>query len=43
MITEGIMNYYGGHMDIKSKKDRGTTVRLYIPANAAGGTNEKKL
>jgi len=43
LITEDIMNCYGGRMDIKSIKDRGTTVRLYIPANAAGGTNEKKL
>ena len=43
MITEDIMNRYGGRMDIKSMKDRGTTVRLYIPANAAGGTNEKEL
>lgn len=43
LITEDIMSRYGGRMDIKSMKDRGTTVRLYIPANAAGGTNEKKL
>jgi two-component system nitrogen regulation sensor histidine kinase GlnL len=42
LITEDI-KYYGGRMDIKSMKDRGTTVRLFIPANAAGGTDEKKL
>jgi two-component system nitrogen regulation sensor histidine kinase GlnL len=43
LITEEIMNHYDGRMDIKSMKDRGTTVRLFIPTNAAGGTNEKKL
>ena len=43
LITEEIMNHYGGRMDIMSMKDRGTIVRLYIPTNAAGGTNEKEL
>jgi two-component system nitrogen regulation sensor histidine kinase GlnL len=43
VITEEIMNNYGGRMDIKSMKDRGTTVRLYIPTNSTGGTNEKEL
>jgi len=43
MITEEIMNYYGGRMAIKSIKDRGTTVKLYIPTNVAGGTDEKEL
>ena len=43
MITEDIINRYGGHMDIKSMKDRGTTVKLYIPTNVAGGTDEREL
>lgn len=41
-ITEEIINCCGGRMDITSKRGRGTTVRLYVPVNAAGGTNEKK-
>lgn len=30
-ITREILNHYGGHMEIKSKKGEGTTVRLCFP------------
>jgi len=31
-ITREILRSFGGHLEIKSKRDRGTTVKLYIPA-----------
>ncbi len=31
-ITREILRSFGGHLEIKSKKERGTTVKLYIPA-----------
>lgn len=31
-ITHEIIQYYGGQMEIKSKKGAGTTVKLYLPA-----------
>ncbi|MCC6346513.1 MAG: PAS domain-containing protein [Nitrospirales bacterium] len=31
-ITREIIQFYKGHMEIKSKKDAGTVVRLYFPA-----------
>jgi len=30
-ITYEILKHYGGHLEIDSKKDTGTTIRLYIP------------
>ncbi len=30
-ITYEILKYYQGHLEIKSKKDEGTTARLYLP------------
>lgn len=30
-ISREILKSFGGHMEIKSKKDKGTTVKLYIP------------
>ncbi|MEW6001499.1 MAG: ATP-binding protein [Nitrospirota bacterium] len=30
-ITREILQFYGGHLEIKSKKGSGTTVRLYLP------------
>lgn len=30
-ITREILKYYGGHLEIKSVKDMGTKVRLYLP------------
>ncbi len=31
-ITDEILRHYGGHLEIDSKKDVGTTIRLFIPA-----------
>jgi signal transduction histidine kinase len=33
VITYETLKYYGGHVKIDSKKDTGTTVRLYIPCS----------
>jgi len=41
-ITEEILNQCGGRMHINSRKGLGTSVRLYIPTNAPGGTIEQK-
>ena len=30
-ITHEILNHYGGHVEIDSKKNRGTTIKLFIP------------
>ncbi len=30
-ITYEILKYYNGHLEIESKKNKGTTVRLYLP------------
>lgn len=40
LITYEILKYYRGHIKIDSKKDTGTTVRLYIPCRDA---KEKQL
>jgi two-component system nitrogen regulation sensor histidine kinase GlnL len=34
-ITYEILKYYHGRLEIESRKDQGTTARLYIPANQA--------
>jgi two-component system nitrogen regulation sensor histidine kinase GlnL len=34
-VTQEILRYYGGHMEIESAKGSGTTVRLYIPINGS--------
>jgi two-component system nitrogen regulation sensor histidine kinase GlnL len=31
-ITYEILKHYGGHLEIDSKKDAGTTIKLYIPS-----------
>lgn len=41
-ITEEILNQCGGRMHIHSKKGLGTSVQLYIPTHASGGTSEQK-
>jgi two-component system nitrogen regulation sensor histidine kinase GlnL len=33
-ITREILRSFGGHLEIKSGKERGTTVKLYIPAGS---------
>jgi two-component system, NtrC family, nitrogen regulation sensor histidine kinase GlnL len=40
LITKGIMDYYGGRLNMQSVKGRGTVVKLYIPAHTIGGANE---
>ena len=40
IITAEIMKLYGGRLDITSTEGKGTSVKLYIPVNTAGGTNE---
>lgn len=37
-IAREIVQYYNGHLEIVSTKDRGTTVRLYLPATVSGGS-----
>lgn len=32
-ITHEILNHYGGHVEIDSKKNIGTTIRLFIPSH----------
>ena len=32
-ITHEILNHYGGHVEIDSKKDLGTTIKLFIPCH----------
>ncbi|MEW5745330.1 MAG: ATP-binding protein [Nitrospirota bacterium] len=36
-IAREIVQYYNGQLAIESKKDRGTTVRLYFPVHIPGG------
>jgi two-component system nitrogen regulation sensor histidine kinase GlnL len=36
-ITREILRSFGGHLEIKSKKELGTTVKLYIPAGQMNG------
>ena len=38
LLTEEILNNCGGHMDMRSIENKGTAVRLYIPAHAGGGS-----
>ncbi len=35
LITYELLKYYGGHIKIDSKKDAGTTIRLYLPCVGA--------
>lgn len=35
-ITREIIQYHNGHLEIKSKKGKGTTVKLYLPINSIG-------
>ncbi|MEW6586956.1 MAG: ATP-binding protein [Nitrospirota bacterium] len=37
-IAREILQYHGGHLEIKSKKGRGTSVRLYLPIKREGST-----
>jgi len=34
-ITREVLKYHGGHLEIKSAKGAGTTVKLYLPARSA--------
>jgi len=36
--TREILRHYGGHLEIKSRKGKGTTAILYIAAYKEGGT-----
>ncbi|HAM53358.1 MAG TPA: histidine kinase [Nitrospiraceae bacterium] len=36
-ITHEILQFYDGHLEIKSKKQQGTTVKLSLPVTKAGG------
>jgi len=38
LITREILRHYGGHLEIKSRKGKGTTAILYIAAYKEGGT-----
>jgi two-component system nitrogen regulation sensor histidine kinase GlnL len=35
-LTREFLRYYGGHLEIESKKGVSTTVRLYLPVHGAG-------
>lgn len=37
-IAREILHYHGGRLEIKSKKGRGTSVRLYLPVKGEGST-----
>ncbi len=39
-ITREILKYYGGHLEIKSGRGKGTVVRLYLPAVKGGARDE---
>jgi two-component system nitrogen regulation sensor histidine kinase GlnL len=36
-IAREILQYYGGYLDIKSRRGKGTTMRLFLPADNASG------
>ena len=36
-ITREILHYYDGHLEIKSKKQKGTMVKLYLPVSKSPG------
>jgi two-component system nitrogen regulation sensor histidine kinase GlnL len=35
-ITREVLQYHNGHLEIRSRKGKGTTVRLYLPFRTAG-------
>jgi two-component system nitrogen regulation sensor histidine kinase GlnL len=37
LITREILTYYGGHLEMRSRKGKGTVARLYLSAGKAGG------
>ncbi|MGD0884674.1 MAG: ATP-binding protein [Thermodesulfovibrionales bacterium] len=37
LITREILQHYDGHLEIKSKRPKGTTVKLLLPVNKIGG------
>ncbi len=39
-ITREILKYYGGHLEIKSGRGKGTVVRLYLPAVKGAARDE---
>ncbi len=41
-ITREILQYYGGHLEINSRKGVGTTVRLYLRACDSGGDDGQR-
>ncbi len=41
LITREILKGYGGYLEIKSRKGKGTVAQLYIAANDKGGQNER--
>jgi len=40
-ITYEILRHYGGHIEIDSKKDIGTTITLFIPCQYSIGDNHE--